>query len=53
MKNILFTDESIIEMGCYIYDSIKLSDDNIIKLKKGEKEAFKLLNKEEKKYEPI
>ena len=36
-------------MGCYyIHDSIRLSDDNKKKLKKGEKEAFKLINKEEK-----
>ena len=40
-------------MGCYyIHDSIRLSDDNIKKLKKGDKEAFKLINKEEKKFEP-
>ena len=52
-KNILFTDEAIIDMGCYyIHDSIRLSDDNKKKLKKGDKEAFKLINKEEKKFEP-
>ena len=51
-KNILFTDEAIIDMGCYTHDSIRLSDDNKIKLKKGDKEAFKLVNKEEKKFEP-
>ena len=35
-KNILFTDEAIIDMGCYyIHDSIRLSDDNKKKLKKG------------------
>ena len=39
-------------MGCYyIHDSIRLSD-NKTKLKKGDKEAFKLINKEEKKFEP-
>ena len=28
-KNILFTDEAIIDMGCYFtHDSIRLSDDN-------------------------
>ena len=49
-KNILFTDEAIIDMGCYYtHDSIRLSDDNKKKLKKGDKEAFKLINKEEKK----
>ena len=51
-KNILFTDEAIIDMGCYTRDSIRLSDDSKKKLKKGEKEAFKLINKEEKKFEP-
>ena len=40
-------------MGCYYtHDSIRLSDDNKKKLKKGDKEAFKLINKEEKKFEP-
>ena len=39
-------------MGCYTHDSIRLSDDNKKKLKKGDKEAFKLINKEEKKFEP-
>ena len=39
-------------MGCYYtHDSIRLSD-NKKKLKKGDKEAFKLINKEEKKFEP-
>ena len=27
-KNILFTDEAIIDMGCYTHDSIRLSDDD-------------------------
>ena len=40
-------------MDCYYtHDSIRLSDDNKKKLKKGDKEAFKLINKEEKKFEP-
>ena len=47
-KNILFTDEANIDMGCYTHDSIRLCDDNKKKLKKGDKEAFKLINKEEK-----
>ena len=34
-KNILFTDEAIIDMGCYYtHDSIRLSDDNKKKIKK-------------------
>ena len=36
-RNILFTDEAIIDMECYIRDSIRLSDENKIKLKNGEK----------------
>ena len=51
-KNILFTDEAIIDMGCYTHDSIRLSNDNKKKWKKGDKEAFKLINKEETKFEP-
>ena len=39
-KNILFTDEAIIDMGCYTHDSIRLSNDNKKKSKKGDKEAF-------------
>ena len=39
-KNILFTDEAIIDMGCYTHDSIRLSDDNKIKLKKGRQRSF-------------
>ena len=45
-KNILFSDETIIDMGCYTHDSIMLSDYNK-KIKKGDKEAFKLIDKEE------
>ena len=33
-KNILFTDEAIIDIGCYTHDSIRLSDDNKKKIKK-------------------
>ena len=35
-KNILFTDEAIIDMGCYTHDSIRLSDDNKKNKKKGD-----------------
>ena len=52
-KNILFTDEVIIDMSCYTNDSIRLLDDNEKKLKKIYKEAFKLVNKEEEKLEPF
>ncbi len=44
-KNKLFPNEVIINIGCYIHDSIRLSDDNKRKLKKGDKETFKLINK--------
>ena len=40
-KNILFTDETKIEMGSYINDSIRLSEETKEKLKHGEKDAFK------------
>ena len=37
-ENILFTDETIIDIGFYKHDSIRLSDDN--KLKKEKKKPF-------------
>ena len=40
-KNILFTDEVIIDMGCYTHNSIRLSDDN---KKNWKKETKKTLN---------
>ena len=48
---IFFTDETQIKTGSFIKDSIRLSEDNQIKLKEGKKEAFKLINREEKKFE--
>ena len=38
----------IIDMDFYTHDSIRLSDNNKRKLKKGDKEAFKLINIEKK-----
>ena len=51
-NQILFTDETAIDMGSYTNDSIRLSKENREKLRKGEKEAFDLINREEKKFEP-
>ena len=47
-NQILFTDETVIDMGSYTHDSIRLSKENREKLRKGEKEAFDLINREEK-----
>ena len=38
-KNILFTDEAFIDMGCYIHDSIGLSNNNK-KIKKRRQRSF-------------
>ena len=51
-QQILFTDETRIEMGSYIHDSIRLSKETTKNLKKGDKDAFKLINRPERKYEP-
>ena len=50
-SQIFFTDETQIQTGAYIKDSIRLSKENQIKLKEGKKEAFDLINIREKKYE--
>ena len=50
-RQIFFTDETQIQTGAYIKDSIRLSKENQIKLKEGKKEAFDLINRQEKKYE--
>ena len=50
-KNIFFTDETQIKTGAFIKDSIRLSRDNQQKLKEGNPEAFKLINRPEKKFE--
>ena len=50
-SQIFFTDETQIQTGAYIKDSIRLSKENQIKLKEGKKEAFDLINRQEKKYE--
>ena len=51
-QQILFTDETRIEMGSFIHDSIRLSKETTKNLKKGDKDAFKLINRPERKYEP-
>ena len=51
MKSVFFTDETQIQTGDYIKDSIRLSKENQIKLREGKKDAFDLINRQEKKYE--
>ena len=48
-KDKLFTDEMKIEMGAFINDSIRLSQESKQKLKNGEKETFKLILIDHKK----
>ena len=48
---ILFTDETKIDLAPFLNDSIRLSIKNQEKLKQGDEEAFKLVNKAEKKFE--
>ena len=50
-EQILFTDETKIDMAPFLNDSIRLSKKNQEKLKSGDEEAFKLVNKPEKKFE--
>ena len=50
-KQIFFTDEIKIEKGFYINDHIRLSKDNQEKLKKGDENVFKLINRPQKKFE--
>ena len=51
-QQIFFTDETLIKTGSYIKDSIRLSQENKEKLKIGKIEAYDLINRDEKKYEP-
>ena len=46
-----FIDETKIEMGPYINDSIRLTKESKEKLKKGQKEAFDLVNRPQRKFE--
>ena len=43
-EQIFFSDETKIEMGSYVNDYIWVSEENKDKIKKGDEEAFKLLN---------
>ena len=47
----MFTDETKIELGNYTNDSIRLSPKTREKLNNWEKEAYKLINRLEKKFE--
>jgi len=46
-KQILFADEAKFEMGSFIKDSFRLSQETKEKLKKGENEAFEKINRPE------
>ena len=50
-EQIFFTDETKIEMGPYVNDHIRLSKDSKEKLKKGDEDAFDLINRPQKKFE--
>ena len=43
-----FSDETKIELGAYINDYIRLSKENKNKFKKGDEEAFNLINRPQK-----
>ena len=49
--NIFFTDETKIDMSPYTNDSIRLTNESKIKLKRGELEVYDLINRQEKKFE--
>jgi len=48
---ILFTDESKISMGYYTHDFIRLAPEDQKKLKTGERDVYKLLNRSEHKFQ--
>ena len=49
-KDIFFTDECIIDCNPFVNEKIRLSQENTEKLKKGDPEAFELINKEADKF---
>ena len=49
--NIFFTDETKIDMSPYTNDSIRLTNESKIKLKRGDLEVYDLINRQEKKFE--
>ena len=44
-EKIIFTDETRIDIGSYIHDSLRLSKETNQKLKEGQKDAFELINR--------
>ena len=50
-KDIMFTDETKIELGNYTHDFIRLSPQTREKLKNGEEEAYNLVNRPQRKFE--
>ena len=49
-KDIFFTDECIVDCNPFVNEKIRLSKENTEKLKKGDPEAFELINKEADKF---
>lgn len=50
-NQIMFTDETKINLGCYTNDSIRLSKETKEKLKKGNADVYELINRPQKKFE--
>lgn len=50
-KQVFFTDECKIDMGSFVKDTIRLSPTTKEQLKKGDLEAYNLINRPEKKFE--
>ena len=50
-KDIMFTDETKIELGNYTHDFVRLSPQTHEKLKNGEEEAYNLVNRPQRKFE--
>ena len=51
MRRYFFTDETIIDLSPFTYDSIRMTPEDQEKLRKGYPEMTKLVNREEKKFE--
>ena len=50
-EQIFFTDETKIELVSYVNDHIRLSKENQQKLVEGDEDAYKLVNRPQKKFE--
>ena len=52
-KNIFFIYKTKIDKGSYFINSIRLNEEIKEKLKKRSKEVYKLINRHERKFEPL